>query len=128
MYTDDTILTFGPYKFTRLCRVPADYLLELYKTRKQKYQQLIKYIEKNLDKIKAIKEGKITPPPLGITCEKVIFPSEKEAKREIKRIAKLEQKHKKPVRTYECEDCGGWHLTSIPFEEWEKIKVPYRWG
>ena len=52
--------------------------------------------------------------------DKIVFASEKEAKQEIRRIRVLEQVNKKPVRAYECEKCGGWHTTSLPFEEWEK--------
>ncbi len=140
MYTDDTILTFGKYKFIKLCRVPADYLLAFHKqynpNHKKANKELFEYIENNLEKIKARQEGKIISPPLEIgykttgrfvqlVCKdsnKIIFPSEKDAKHEIRRIQNLEQENKKPVRAYECEKCGGWHLTSISFERWEKLK------
>ncbi len=52
--------------------------------------------------------------------DKVIYPSEKDAKHEINKIKSYMQGGKKPERAYECEKCGGWHLTSIPHEQWEK--------
>jgi hypothetical protein len=134
-YTDDTVLTFGDFAFTRLSRVPAEYLLDYLKKKKRKYkpdQELIQYIKNNLEKIKARKDK---PPPdieIGyrlqgkhtvLVCKdtnKVIFISEKDAKTEIQRVQKLKQRHKKPVRAYACEKCGGWHNTSIPHEDWKK--------
>lgn len=121
MYTDETPLTFGKHKFVRLCRVPAEYLLNIYKTKNIKDKELIDYIEKNLEKIIARQEGKIIAPKLEKTCEKITYISEKDAKFEINKIREKEQEHKKPVRAYECQKCGGWHLTSIPFEKWEKL-------
>ncbi|MGZ4056367.1 MAG: hypothetical protein ACXVDZ_18260 [Bacteroidia bacterium] len=121
MYTDETLLTFGKHKFVRLCRVPADYLLNIYKDKNCQDKELLLYIENNLNKIKARQEGKIVVPELKKVCEKITYISEKDAKHEIKKIREKEQEHKKPVRSYGCEKCGGWHLTSIPFEEWEKI-------
>ncbi len=123
MFTDDSLITFGQYKFTKLCRVPAEYLLELFaKKNYKKNKELLEYIEANLEKIKARKEGKIISPEFKYPCEKQIFASEKSAKEEINRIHGLNQENKKPVRVYECEKCGAWHLTSIPYERWEKIK------
>lgn len=65
MYTDETILTWGEHKFTSLCRVPADYLLKLYYN--QHYDtELMKYVEDNLERIIARKEGKPKAPPIEI--------------------------------------------------------------
>lgn len=125
-YTDNSILTLGRYKFTSLFRVPAEYLLNIYykenKNNKYPDRELIAYIEKNLEKIKQRQELGETVPVLERLCEKITFPSEKDAKYQIKQIREKEQKHKKPVRAYECEKCGGWHLTSISYEEWKKEK------
>lgn len=121
MYTDKTPLTFGKYKFVQLCRVPAEYLLNIYNAKNSKDKELIEYIENNLEKIKARQEGKIITPELKKVCEKITYVSEKDAKYEINKIREKEQEHKKPVRAYECVKCSGWHLTSIPFEQWEKV-------
>lgn len=135
MYTDNTLLTWGPHKFTKLCRVPAEYLMDLY-TKKIHDKQLTQYIKDNIEKIRLRFEGKISAPELDLSfkvtktgiqlvcpdTEKIIFPSEKEAKKEIKRISFMEQKQKKPQRAYECTTCGGWHLTSISFDDWQTLK------
>ena len=134
MYTDETILTWGEHKFTSLCRVPADYLLKLYYNHHQD-KELMKYVEDNLEKIIARKEGRLKAPPIGldfkvkgekvqIICpdtNKIVLISEKAAKAELKRIHNFKNHDKKPTRAYECEKCGGWHLTSLAFEDFEKI-------
>ena len=133
MYTDDTILTWGKHKITKLCRVPADYLLRLYNNNNHPDKELIKYIGDNMEKIIARKEGKLESPPLDldfkfagkrveVVCPdtgKIIFFSEKEAKKELGRIKNTKHEHKKPIRTYECIKCGGWHLTSLSNEQYE---------
>lgn len=121
MYTDDTLLTHGKYKFIALCRIPAKYLLNVYNSKNPTDKDLNEYIERNLDIIKARQNGLITSPVLKVTCEKIIYISKKEAKLEINRIKLKVQENKKPIRTYECEKCGGWHLTSIPIEDWNII-------
>lgn len=124
MYTDDTIITIGKYAFTRICNIPATYLLNLYKHKNviNKHPELKQYIEDNLQRIEKRKNGK--PIPLQIVfCEKIPYPTEKDAKYKIKQIRNLDQENKKPVRAYECEKCGAWHLTSISYEEWKKRQV-----
>lgn len=133
MFTDDTLLTFGKYKFVRLCRVPPEYLLNLYENRsqsarevlltasQQQGKELMDYIVANLEKIQARQRGEIEAPELELVCEKVQYPTQKAAKAELKRIAAREQQHRKPTRTYECGKCGAWHLTSMPMERWEML-------
>ena len=119
-YTDDTILTSGKYKFTRLCRVPPDYLINLYKDRNYHDKELIEYIGTNIQRIVDRKLGKIVASQLKRVCDKIQYPTEKDAKFEINRIKNLEQENKKPVRAYQCDKCSAWHLTSISHEEWKK--------
>lgn len=53
-------------------------------------------------------------------CDKIIFPTEKDAKHELRRIRELKQKNeKKPVRVYECKKSNGWHLTSKPHHKFK---------
>lgn len=47
-------------------------------------------------------------------CLKTKFASEDAAKAVIDQIARKNQNRKKPKRSYHCEDCGLWHLTSLP--------------
>ncbi len=123
MYTDDTLLTSGIYKYCRLCTVPAKYLLKVHSSNGTQDKELLEYIKKNLEKIKARSKGSLNVPAHKKSCEKQTFLTEKEAKFEIKRIKNLEEEeHKIPVRTYECEICTFWHLTSIPLDKWGEIK------
>ena len=55
-------------------------------------------------------------------CNRYAYPSKKAAKRHLKEISKKEQKHKKPERTYDCEFCGFWHLTSSPSRKYETFE------
>ena len=122
MYTDDSLITFGRYRFTKLCRVPATYLIDISKYNYPD-KELKAYVESNIEKISDRLEGRInTPKPIKV-CKKITYASEKNAKADIKKIQKIEQENKKPVRAYECEKCGGWHLTSISYEEWNTRKM-----
>lgn len=122
-YTDNTIMLSGDYKYTSLCRVPPSYLLKIYHRRKKHPDKaLLAYIKDNMEKIKGRQDGTIAIPKLEIACEKRQFTNQKEAKDEIKRIRDLAQGHKKPVRSYECEKCGAWHITSMSLEKWEVWK------
>ena len=114
MYEDDTILTRGKYKFTALCRVPPEYLLNLYAKKNKANPELYEYIEKNLSLIKSRAIGALEIPELQIVCKKIVYSSEKVAKAELKRISEMKNDHKIPIRSYCCEVCGGFHLTSKP--------------
>ena len=114
MYADDTILTRGKYKFTSLCRVPPEYLLNLYAKKNKANPELYEYVEKNLSLIKARAIGALEIPELHIVCKKIVYSSEKVAKAELKRISEMKNDHKIPIRSYHCEVCGGFHLTSKP--------------
>jgi len=117
MYTDDTILSFGKYKFTRLCRVPPDYLLKF--SIDKSHTDLHQYVVNNLEKIIMRMEGIVETPPFNFPCNKFFYACEKDAKQVLKKIIETDQEHKKPIRSYECEKCGGWHLTSKPLEEYK---------
>ena len=137
-YTDETLMLTGEHKFTRLSRVPAKYLLDIYKREsksgKHQDKELFDYIEKNLDKIKDRLDKPIEDLNIGISrrnpngtlllcnkANKIVYASDKIAKEELKRIRKNDQKHKKPIQTYSCEFCGGWHTTSMTLEEWKNF-------
>lgn len=129
MYTDNSLILFGPHKFTALCRVPAKYLLHLLKHRDNanevKDDALIEYIEKNIDKIKERYEGKVRSPSL-VFCNKFLYLTEKEAKKALNKIidsVSLDKLHKRPIRTYECNRCGGWHLTAMSIEEFNNKNI-----
>jgi hypothetical protein len=48
------------------------------------------------------------------TCTKVSFGSEAMANEDIKRIKNKSTRQVVPTRAYNCNKCGGWHLTSQP--------------
>jgi len=117
MYDDNSpFLESGKYKFSSLKNVPATYLLNIQKSTKDK--DLKNYIEANLEKLqeRALTEKQDLVAKVLIKCDKISYQDEKEAMREIIRIAKRNQENKKPVRIYKCF-CGAFHLTSKNFSE-----------
>ena len=117
MYDDNSpFLESGKYKFSSLKNVPATYLLNIQKSVKDK--DLINYIDANLEKLqeRALTEKQNVVPKVLIKCDKISYQNEKEAMKEIIRIAKRNQENKKPVRIYKCF-CGAFHLTSKKFSE-----------
>lgn len=108
----------------RLCHVPVGYLLNLFIHNDQSDKALYAYVQANLERLTAIHEAAEREKPATGRCTKQSFSTEKIAKIELQRIRKLEQVHKKPVRAYECDQCGAWHLTSIPFEKWDTGQRP----
>lgn len=49
-----------------------------------------------------------------IPCKKVSFASEKYADFYIDKLKRISQRKKVPVRSYKCDKCNLWHLTSQP--------------
>ena len=119
MYTDNTMLTYGKYRFVSLSQVPASYLLKIYTTDNKTDLELYAYVCYNIERIKARPQVPFIKKPLPSRCNKISYCSEKEAKFHLKQIAEREQDHRKPTRAYECSTCGGWHLTAIPYEKWD---------
>jgi hypothetical protein len=124
MYTDNTILTKGKYKFTKLCRVPPKYLIDLFNHGDKTDPELYEYVKENSIQILLRLNGQIKTPKF-ITCQKITFPNEKDAKKEIRRIAETQSKLK-PQRAYQCEKCGGYHLTSKTVEEFTETKEQFK--
>jgi uncharacterized protein (DUF3820 family) len=136
MYTDTSILTFGKYRFKKLRDIPASYLINIYNDKGINKPELREYIERNIDRLKAeaggmdiiqgikIKKPEVKKPEVikiaTFVCDKVTFATEKIAKSRLREINNARGNNKKPVRAYECEICGGWHHTSIPFEKFKK--------
>lgn len=115
MYNDNSpFIGPGKYKFTSLKNVPAQYLLNIQNSSKD--EDLKVYIKANLEmlQIRAEHEKQKELPKEIIKCDKISYQTEKEAMKEIIRIAKRQQKNKKPVRIYSCF-CGAFHLTSTEF-------------
>jgi hypothetical protein len=47
-----------------------------------------------------------------MSCEKKSYESEKSANKKLKKIWNMRNKGRKPVRSYKCELCNKFHLTS----------------
>lgn len=120
MYNDNSILTWGKYKFTSLKRIPASWLLSKHKNTGIHDKELVAWVGENLDKLKErheseIKNGK--PAQITNTCTKYQYASQKEAEKHLSQIVQKGQQasgHLLPVRAYHCNRCPFWHLTSIP--------------
>lgn len=113
-------MPFGEFKFTALCRVPVDYLFKVYKSTTD--LEFKKYMDDNWRRMVLRKNGRIKAQPLNFPCTKFIYPTEKAAKQALREISLNEQEHQKPIRVYQCNKCGAWHLTSKPL--WQKISNP----
>lgn len=112
MVSSDTKMKFGKFKGSILSEIDGSYLRMIYHDPKCS-EELREYINENVGGV--VKKFKIED--FKFPCDKIIYFSEKEAKSHINKIKKMAQKHKKPVRAYECEKCGLWHLTSISYED-----------
>ena len=124
IYTDETVLKGTRYKNHKLCDVPVEYLLNV-QARPKGFtdKALVAYVHNNLDRLLAKKNGvpfikkETTRRPL---CQKEVYVTKGDARRALKRIRESPSIDKKPIRSYECEWCSYWHLTSLPIEKWKE--------
>lgn len=114
MITDDSQLLFGKsYRFYRMIDVPDEHLAKIWgSTRDNK--PLYAYITQRLN------QPRVTPTPV-VTCDKFVYHNKKAANFELAKIRDQQQNHRKPVRSYECDLCGGWHLTSMSIERFKEF-------
>jgi hypothetical protein len=114
MSYDNWVIPFGKYKFTALCRVPANYLLGLYGDNgvMQIHPEIKAFIEANKEKLIENQDKGDTAEDFRLPCDKIAFLSEEFAKEQLKLVRKDNRDHKKPIRAYYCNKCGLWHLTS----------------
>lgn len=113
MEQNTLIVQFGKYNGQAIERLPAFYLARVYMSNPEvmeQYPAVKQFIEINCAALLLV--GK----PVGPICDtlKAAFVDKEAADKELKRIRKDPRKHKKPVRSYECERCGFWHHTSKP--------------
>lgn len=124
-YNHSTTVFFGKYKSKKIKEIPIDYILKIADNPggcPDKW--FIKYVNANREFLEAVKRGEKQFPDDEIveddTCQKHYYSDQKSAKTALRQIRETEQKHKKPVRTYQCDKCTGWHLTSVPIEVWKE--------
>lgn len=95
---------------SKVGRIEHEYGLQ---TRKGK-----KVLQRLVDRVGAahiINQGRISGwrlPNGQVVCRKRRYPSEDVANLEMRLIAHRSNRHKVPVRAYECPTCKGFHLTS----------------
>jgi hypothetical protein len=121
---DNSILEFGKYRGKKISTLSTVYLNGLYGSFKTNGEQpeLVKYLEKYFNILQV--PSKIEKPSIitikqvrnktEMFCNienKIMYVTEKDAKSELRRIANTDSP-KKPIKTYECNSCGGFHLTS----------------
>jgi len=117
MLKETDILGWGKYKFQRLGAIDPKYLLNLIhnigNVPPNLSEPLREFVEMNMETLKRRANGE-EPMPTFKQCRKVAFERDL-AERRILEISRADDRRKKqPVRTYQCPDCGFWHLTSKP--------------
>jgi len=113
MYTDETMLAKGKYKFWKLKEVPPKYFLNIHENGGSNDPDLKEWIINNLERLQANKESfGVAPPVVPFICDKRTFPTQKDAKASLAKIRNVSGENQKPIRAYECPICSGWHLTS----------------
>lgn len=55
-------------------------------------------------------------------CRKTHFPNEKTANEYVSRLQQTSVRKVVPNRSYLCEKCLNWHITSLPLQKEEDIK------
>ncbi|MFT5360151.1 MAG: hypothetical protein ACI88L_000633 [Candidatus Paceibacteria bacterium] len=149
VYTDDSYYKIGNSVY-KLEAAPRRALARIYRQEKnnpgKKDLAFIDYVEENVEKwikesenepgllenlkglvreyIEKDRPKKLRAEKLSDICEsgKIIYLSKQDAREALAEIRESKQEHKKPERSYECDKCNWWHLTSVPFESWKKSK------
>lgn len=110
-------MPFGQYKMKKIRELPVAYLRSVVQSVKRGQRlDFVQWLGSKLDEIELIQQQPTEPiielPPPG-SCMKAIFVDEKAANKRLIQIQRDGQERKStPIRTYYCEICGGWHLTS----------------
>lgn len=117
MISDMEILTKGKYKFKFLKDVPIDYLIRIHKSG-DKTNICWQYVNENMKLIYHGTRNK-EPEAILISCSKRQYCDKKTANLELNRISGMIMHDKKPIRSYYCDECNSWHLTSVPINEFK---------
>lgn len=126
MYDSSTEVTVGGILGKRmLSDIPSAVLLERYNNGQleKSNKKLWAYVSLNKSRLEESVKYEKKEPEEYVGCRKYTYASKKIAMEVVRNARDHKQKNKKPVRAYECNLCGGWHLTSIPYEEWNKRKI-----
>lgn len=109
-YNDNSVLTNGIHKYKPLKEVDPEYLIRIYDNGTKNDIALYNYIKNNYESIKnrigltVIKEEEI--------CNKVKYKDKVTANSHINWIQQNTNSKLKPQRSYQCDKCTCWHITS----------------
>lgn len=113
-YNDETILTKGKLRFIPLGKVDPRVLIEIFETKSKGNMSLFNYVEKNIESIRSRFYKTYFPnEEQNIDCRKVKYISKKVANSHIEWISKNTKGDKVPIRSYQCDKCTAWHVTSM---------------
>lgn len=119
-YSDNFILNFGKYKGYKIKDISYEYFNQLYKEfyklppTNKITEEFLLFIQNKfhfLPRNYILKQTK---------CDKKLFATERIAKQRLQEVLnKKDHIEKKPIRVYECKECGAWHFTSMEKEIYE---------
>jgi len=79
-YDENTVLTYGRFKYVPIKRVNPEYLIRIYENGNRHDPALFAYIEKNIYEIRAKAYRNQLERPPELKCKKTVFVSEKQLK------------------------------------------------
>jgi hypothetical protein len=136
MITPESKMKFGKYKNKFISELPSSYIIELYKnlittTIDDDKKEFVLYVETTLSDLLPKKNNNnintFINEVVNKMCPKEFFINEGDAKYRLDHIRKTTIKHNRtnkiPIRVYECDRCGYWHLTSKPLYEYETENI-----
>ncbi len=123
-YDDNTLITVGKHSGKRIREIPTDYLLSIHRNKEFPDRQLILFIENNIERIKKIHQGieQFSKPAEHVPCTKAVYLTKSLARAALQTIRERPGDHRKPIRSYPCDNCSGWHLTSWTVQEWAQLQ------
>lgn len=124
-YTPDSIcLDKGKYFLKPFRVIPVAFLLRMYFTNQP--GEIFNYAKQHLDELLDKAKTTYVPPVAEMEdpkdCAKIKYMNKTVANAEMRRIQSHITHDYKPVRSYYCEACSCWHLTSKSNYELEKYE------
>lgn len=109
-------MPLGKYKDWPMNKVPSFYLIKLYSQKEimNEHPAVNEYIETAYSALLSPNGAPVILEMPLCQTSKVCYIDEEAAKKALKLIKQDKRNHKKPDRTYQCELCSYWHLTSKP--------------
>lgn len=107
----DICIIQGKYYLIKYEYIPSEYILKLYYNGNK---DIIEFVEQNKDEIfKRAKSTYILPIyDKSNDCIKIAYLNKEIANQQMNIIQSYITNDYKPIRSYYCNNCGMWHLTS----------------